>query len=61
MNEVLLGQVRHLVGAAGAALAAKGYITGAMVEPIVGITLVVLATLWSAFAKKYNIKLVKVK
>ena len=60
MNEQLMGQVRHLLGAAGAALAAKGYLAGSLVEPVTGVLMIVLASAWSYFAKKYNIQLMSI-
>lgn len=49
---IINGQLRHIGGAAGAALAAKGLIEGGQVETIAGIVATIGAMLLSALAKK---------
>lgn len=49
---IVNGQLRHLGGAAGAALAAKGLIEGAQVETIAGIVATVGAMVLSYLAKR---------
>lgn len=43
---------RHVLTAAGGALAAKGVITAALVEPFVGIGMAVFGFLWSLHEKR---------
>lgn len=49
---VINGQLRHLGGAAGAALAAKGLIEGGQVETIAGIIATIGAMILSYLAKR---------
>lgn len=50
--KIVTGQLRHLGGAAGAALAAKGLIEGGQVETVAGIVATIGAMILSALAKK---------
>lgn len=50
--KILTGQLRHLGGAAGAALAAKGLIEGGQVETVAGVVATIGAMILSALAKK---------
>jgi hypothetical protein len=49
---IISGQLRHIGGAAGAALAAKGLIEGGQVETVAGIIATIGAMILSALAKK---------
>lgn len=50
--DVILGLVRHLLGAGGAALATNGWIDAAQSEQLVGAVLTIAAIAWSAWDKK---------
>lgn len=50
--DVILGLVRHLLGAGGAALATNGWIDAAQSEQLVGALLAIGAIAWSAWDKK---------
>lgn len=55
MKDIILGLIRHLLTAAGGALATKGVISAddsATVETIVGSAIAIAGGVWSIVAKK---------
>lgn len=52
LQPIIMGQIRHYVGAAGASLATSGYIAGSDVQTAVGAVMALLAIVLSAVSKK---------
>lgn len=54
MNPSTLGGVaaRHILGAAGGALVAKGWIAASMVEPLTGAVMLIGTVIWSILQKR---------
>ena len=49
-RRIILGQVRHLLNAGGAALATNGYVTGSEAETLVGAATIVISMALSALS-----------
>jgi hypothetical protein len=52
LQPIIMGQIRHVVGAAGASLATAGYIAGTDVQVGVGAVMTLISIIWSAISKK---------
>lgn len=52
LQPIIMGQIRHYVGAAGSSLATAGYLAGSDVQVAVGAVMTLLSIIWSAVSKK---------